>query len=96
MSESFVRFQAPGAQVPPVTFEATSEGGMTASMDAAGNVRLEATLTPDDRAVLRKVAQEQAATHADRIGNPGGLRGLFPTNNLRWTTRRSSTPIRGR
>lgn len=67
----------PGAQVPPAKTE------YAASMDAQGNVRLEATLGPQDRAVLRQVAQDGARGFAQAIGSPAGLRGLFPTNRSR-------------
>lgn len=60
----------------PVSYEAT--------LDGAGNVRLEATLGPQDRAVLRQVAQDAGRSHADAIGSPAGLRGLFHTNLSRF------------
>lgn len=77
------------AATPPVTAP-----GMTAHMDGAGNVTLEATLTPTDRAVLRDVARDQAISHAEKIGSPQGLRGLFPTNHTRLVARRLKDPIR--
>lgn len=70
------------------------QGGipMSATIDADGNVRMEATLTPADRQVLRETARDMAVTHAERIGNPGGLRGLFPSNLVRFVPKKRPQP----
>lgn len=70
--------EMPPAPPPPVQ----------ATMDASGTVRMDFTMSPEDRRVLRQVAQEQAHDHAERIGNPAGLRGLFPSNKVRTVIKR--------
>ena len=66
------------AQQPPIT----------ASMDAQGNVRMELQMTPDDRRMASQIAQQEAARHADSLASPVGLRGLFPSNRVRFTVKK--------
>lgn len=70
----------PGAQVPPVNI-------VTEQVNA-DTVALKYVLGPDDRRMVRESNQREAMHHADRIGNPAGLAGLFPTNRLKWKTRK--------
>lgn len=55
----------------------------SATMDNAGNVRMQFRQTPDDRAMTRRAAQDMGRQHASMLASPIGLRGLFPSNKTR-------------
>lgn len=70
---------------------------MQTKMDAQGTVRLDLELTPDDRRLAARIAQDEGRQHAERLASPQGLASLFPTNRLRWrSTGRQVTVKNGR
>ena len=89
------RMTPAGAQVPPVKIaedvnamvdSARAEMAEpsvveSASMDAAGNVRMHFRMSPEDRAQAHRAQQDMGRQHADLLAaTPRGIYSLFPTN----------------